>query len=143
MVALALFVAFLAGVAIAFQSPLASLMAERTGALESAFIVHLGGALLAGAPLLLMLGGRLSAWRDVPPAALGSGACGVALILAVSYTIPRIGVTATVAAIIAAQLIISAVLDHFGALGMDVRAFGPGRALGIAILVLGTWLVTR
>lgn len=143
MVALALLVGFLGGVAIAFQSPLASLMSERMGTLESAFVVHLGGALLAGMPLIFLAGGRLTEWRQVPPAALGSGVLGVALIASVSYTIPRIGIAATMAVIITAQLAIGAWLDHLGWLGSEVRPFGLLRAAGIAVLFVGTWLLTR
>lgn len=143
MVMLALLVGFLGGVAISFQSPLASQMSQRVGVIESAFIVHAGGALLAGIPLLFMMGGRLGEWRSIPPAAFGAGALGIALVAAVSYTIPRVGLTATIAVIICAQLVIGAVLDHFGMLGMDTRPFGLWRAAGIAILFLGTWLVTR
>lgn len=143
MVAVALLVAFLGGVAIAFQSPLASVMSQRIGTLESAFIIHLGGALAAGLPLIVVAGGRLGGWRQVPPAALASGVLGVALIASVSYAIPRIGIAATMAAIISAQLAIGAWLDHLGWLGTDVRPFGPLRFAGIAILFLGTWLLTR
>lgn len=143
MVALALLVGFLGGVAIAFQSPLASLMSQRIGVIESAFVVHLGGALLAGVPIILLAGGRLAEWRSAPPAALASGALGVALIASVSYTIPRIGLAATIAVIISAQLAIGAILDHYGALGIEPRAFDAVRAIGIAVLFLGTWLMTR
>lgn len=143
MVILALVVAFFGGLAIAFQSPLASQMSGRIGWLESAFIVHVGGAILAGLPLVFLAGGRLTEWRQVPPAALACGTLGVALIASVSYTIPRIGVTATVAVIIAAQLLVGAVLDHFGLFGTEIRPFGWARGLGVVVLLLGTWLVTR
>jgi len=142
-VVLALLVGFLGGAAIAFQSPLASLMSQRIGWLESAFVVHIGGALLAGVPLLLLAGGRLSDWRQVPPVALACGVLGVGLIAAVSYTIPRIGVTATVASVISAQFVIGAVLDHFGLIGTEIRPFGLVRAAGIGVLFLGIWLVSR
>lgn len=143
MVILALLVAFVGGIAIGFQSPLASLMSGRVGWLESAFIVHLGGVLLAGIPLLFLAGGQLSGWRDVPPAALGSGALGVALVIAVSYSIPRVGVTGTLAMVMAGQFIVAAVLDHFGLLGAEIRPFGLIRAAGVAALFLGAWLITR
>ena len=35
------------GVAVGLQSPLASMLSQRLGVLESIFIVHLGGALAA------------------------------------------------------------------------------------------------
>jgi transporter family-2 protein len=142
-VTLALVVAFLGGVAIAFQSPLASLMSQRIGWVESTFLIHLGGALVIGLPLVFLAGGRLSEWRTVPPYALGAGVLGIALIASVSYAIPRIGLTSTIAAIICAQLAIGALLDHFGLLGMAVRPFGWSRATGLAILFLGTWMVTK
>ncbi len=143
MVVLALLAGFLGGVAIGFQSPLASLMSEKIGWLESAFVIHLGGVLLAGLPLIVLTGGRLSGWRQVPPAALGAGALGVILVGAVSYSIPRVGVTATLAVVMAGQFIVAAILDHFGLIGADVRHFNFTRAAGIAVLFLGTWLITR
>lgn len=142
-VLLAALVAFLGGAAIAVQSPLASLMSERIGSLESAFVVHLGGALIAGVPLLLVAGGGLDRWRTVPWYALASGGLGILLIMAISYTIPRIGVAATVALIVLAQLMVGAGVDHLGALGVDVRTFGPDRALGAVVMLVGAWLLLR
>jgi len=139
---LAVVVALLGGAAIAFQSPLASLMSERIGSLESAFVVHLGGALIAGAPLLV-LGGGLGDWRTVPWYALASGGLGIVLILAVSYTIPRVGVAVTVALIVLAQLIVGVGLDHAGALGVEIRTFGPDRAIGALVMLIGVWLMLR
>jgi transporter family-2 protein len=140
---LALAVAFVGGLAIALQSPLASMMSERVGSLESAFIVHLGGALIASVPLLIMGGGHLARWREVPTYALLSGGLGLVLIAAISYSIPRIGLANTVAPLIAAQLIAGTVVDHFGLFGLEIRLLDPVRASGIALLFVGVLLVTK
>jgi len=140
---LALAIAFVGGLAIGLQSPLASMMSQRIGSLESAFVVHLGGALIASVPLLVMGGGHLSKWREVPSYALLSGGLGLVLIAAISYSIPRIGLANTVAPLIAAQLIAGSLIDHFGLLGLEVRLLNPIRAAGIALLFAGVWLVTR
>lgn len=140
---LALAIAFVGGLAIGLQSPLASMMSQRIGSLESAFIVHLGGALIASIPLLVMGGGHLSKWREVPSYALLSGGLGLVLIVAISYSIPRIGLANTVAPLIAAQLIAGALIDHFGLLGLEVRLLDPLRTVGIALLFAGVWLVTK
>jgi transporter family-2 protein len=140
---LALVVAFAGGLAIGIQSPLASQMSQRIGSLESAFVVHLGGALIASVPLLIMGGGHLSKWRDVPTFALLSGGRGLVLIAAISYSIPRIGLASTVAPLIAAQLVAGSVIDHFGLFGLEVRLLDPARATGIVLLFVGVWLVTR
>lgn len=140
---LVLIVGLAGGIAVGLQAPLASLMSGRLGTLESVFIVHLGGAVLAGLPLLVMRGGNLGAWRDVPWYALAAGAFGLVVLSAVSYTIPRIGVATTVTLIVVAQLVTAALLDHFGLLGATVRLLDPARVLGIGVLLAGTWLIMR
>lgn len=140
---LSILIGLLGGVAIGFQNPLASLMGQRIGILEGAFIIHLGGTLVAGALILGVPGGQLAAWRTVPWYALGAGALGVVLISAISFTIPRIGVAATVGLVLAAQLSIAAWLDHYGLLGADVHAFDQWRFVGLLLLIAGTYLVLR
>lgn len=140
---LALAAGLIGGIAVCVQGPLASLMSAKIGALESAFVIHLGGAVAAGILLVFVPGGRLGNWRAVPWYALASGVLGLFLIAALSYTIPRIGVTGTYAVIISAQLVLGAVFDHFGVFGVEVRPFELDRALAIGVLGLGVWLVTR
>ncbi|MEE8477284.1 MAG: DMT family transporter, partial [Gemmatimonadales bacterium] len=85
---LPIIISLLGGVAIGLQNPLASLMGQRIGILQGAFIIHLGGTLLAGGLILAVPGGNLAAWRSVPWYALGAGALGVALVSAISFAIP-------------------------------------------------------
>jgi transporter family-2 protein len=131
------------GIAVGLQSPLASIMTQRLGPFESIFIVHVGGAIAALIPLLFMSGGKLSEWRSVPWYALVAGLCGLVVIGAVTYMIPRIGVAGAVTTIVAGQLLISALLDHFGWLGASVRPIDAPRALGLAVLFLGVWLTVK
>ncbi len=131
------------GVAVGLQGPLTSLMSQRLGTVESVFIVHLGGTILAALPLVLLGGGNLGAWRTVPWYALAAGSLGLVILSAVSYTIPRAGVATTVTLIVAAQLITAGLLDHFGLLGAAVRTLDLGRAVGMVVLFIGTWLIVR
>jgi len=131
------------GAAIGLQNPLAALMGQRVGILQSAFVIHLGGALLAGMLVVVMPGGQLAAWRSVPWYALGAGALGVILVSAMAFAIPRLGVTATTGVLVATQLVVAAWLDHYGLLGVDVRAFDAWRMLGVVLLLAGAWLVLR
>jgi transporter family-2 protein len=140
---LVLIIGLAGGVAVGLQGPLTSLMSARLGTIESVFIVHMGGAVLAGLPLLVTRGGNLGAWRSVPWYALAAGALGLVVLSAVSYTIPRIGVATTVTLIVVAQLVTAALLDHFGLLGATVRLLDPARLFGILILFAGTWLIMR
>lgn len=139
----AVIIGLIGGVAVGLQGPLSSLMSQRIGTMGSVFIVHIGGAIIAGVLLLVLGAGNLAAWRKVPWYALVAGVFGVIVISAVSYTIPRIGAAVTVTLIITAQLILSTVLDNFGLLGTAVRPFDLPRAAGIVVLLVGTWLIVR
>jgi len=131
------------GIAVGLQGPFSSLMSGRLGLLESIFIVHLGGALIAGVPLLLRGGGHLRDWRSLPWYAVTAGAYGLVVIAAVSYTMPRIGAASTVVLIVAGQLMISSLVDHFGLFNTGERPLDLTRLLGLAVLFFGVWLIVR
>lgn len=131
------------GIAVGLQSPLSSLMSQRIGTLESVFIVHIGGAVAALLPLLFYGGGKLSQWRSVPWYALVAGVFGLVVIGAVSYMIPRIGVAASIVTIVAGQILVGTLLDHFGLLGAAQRSLDPARLLGLAVVLLGVWLTVK
>jgi transporter family-2 protein len=131
------------GIAVGLQSPLASMLSQRLGVLESIFIVHLGGAVFALLPLLFLSGGRLGQWRSAPWYALGAGFFGLIVIAAVSFTIPRVGVAAAITTVVAGQILMSTVLDHFGWLGATIRPLDAPRLLGLAVVMLGVWLTVK
>lgn len=136
-------IGLLGGVAAGLQGPLTSLMGKEVGVMGSVFIVHLGGTLASALFLMWPGAADLSAWRNVPWYALGAGVLGLVLLGALSFCIPRIGAVATITLIIGIQLVVVAFLDHFGLLVGAVRPFDASKALGVAILLLGTWLVVR
>lgn len=131
------------GIAVGLQSPLSSLMSQRIGTLESVFIVHIGGAVAALLPLFFYSGGKLSQWRSVPWYALVAGVFGLVVIGAVSYMIPRIGVAASIVTIVAGQILVGTLLDHFGLLGAAQRSLDTARLLGLAVVLLGVWLTVK
>lgn len=136
-------IGLLGGIAVTLQAPFSSMITQKIGMLESILIVHLGGLLLVAVPLLAQRGGQLGQWRNVPWYALTAGFYGVGLLAAINYTFPRIGAAGTVTLILAGQLVMAAVLDHFGVLGAEVRAFNLQRLLGFAVLFAGVWLIVR
>jgi transporter family-2 protein len=131
------------GIAVGLQGPLASIITQKMGMMESAFIVHFGGAVAALLPLLFMSGGKIGLWRSLPWYTLFTGVLGLVVLSAVSYAIPRIGVAGAITSIVTGQLLISALLDHFGWLGAAVRPLDSTRILGLAVLFLGVWLTVK
>ena len=57
--------------------------------------------------------------------------------------IPRVGVATSITLIIAGQLVISSVLDHYGLLGVQLRPMDIQRAFGLLIVFVGAWLTVR
>jgi bacterial/archaeal transporter family-2 protein len=136
-------IGLIGGVAVGLQSPMASILTQRLGMFESVFIVHIGGALLALIPILVYGGGRLAQWRSVPWYVLGAGVFGLIVIGAISYMIPRVGVAAAITTIVAGQLLVAIILDHFGLLGAMGRSMDPTRAIGLAVVLIGVWLTVK
>ena len=132
------------GIAVGVQGPLASMVTQKLGTLESVFVIHIGGA-LAGLALLLILrsGGNLGSWRSVPWYALLGGILGLAMIGAIGFMIPRVGVSASVVIVVAGQILVSVILDHYGLLGADIRPVNLPRILGLAVVFAGVWLTVR
>ena len=136
-------IGLIGGVAVGLQSPLASMITQRLGLFESVFIVHMGGALIALIPLLIYSGGKLSEWRNVPWYALGAGIFGLVVISSISYMIPRIGIAAAITTIVAGQLLVGTILDHYGLLGAAGRSMDLTRGFGLAVVLVGVWLTVK
>lgn len=130
------------GVAVGLQSPMSSMITQRLGIFESVFIVHIGGAIIALIPLLIY-GSKLVQWRSVPWYALGAGFFGLIVIAAVSYIIPRVGVAASITTVVAGQLLVGTVLDHYGWLGAAARPLDSTRLIGLGVVLAGVWLTVK
>jgi transporter family-2 protein len=131
------------GMAVGLQPSLSSLMGQRLGSMESVFIVHLGGAILALLLLLAAGSSNLAQWRTVSWYALGAGVLGVVGLSVINYTIPRVGASTTLILLLAGQLMMAATLDHFGLLGLSPRPIDLWRVIGLAIIFAGVWLMVR
>ena len=140
---LIILIGLVGGVAVGLQAPMASMITQRLGTFESVFIVHLGGALIALLPLLFYGGGNLARWRELPWYTLVAGVFGLIVIGAISYMIPHVGVAAAVITIVAGEMLVSTVLDHFGWLGGMGRPMDLTRAIGLAVVLVGVWLTVK
>lgn len=69
------------------------------------------------------------------------GAIGAVYVVASVTLVPRLGALNLFAAVVLGQVICSVLVDHFGAFGVKVHEAGPGRAIGVGLLVAGVVLV--
>ncbi len=131
------------GCLVALQPPVNSELGRRTSDLGAAFVSVSITFLLLGA-VLLAFGdvGSLSKVREVPAIYLTGGLYGAAFVAVSLVTVRHLGAGTTIALLVSAQLIVAALLDQFGVLGLAQVSLTPLRLLGIATLICGTVLVT-
>ena len=136
--------AVIVGMAIAMQTLFAGVLGHHIGVMESVFVIHLGGLLAAGAYLLVFGGGNLAAWKTAPwYVLLFGGLLGVVIVGGYAFVVPRIGLAPAITLAVSSQLILSAVLSHYGFLGAVEQPITMSRIAGILVLLVGTWLIVR
>lgn len=103
------------------------------------FILCIVGAIICGAAALI-LGLPKSGWFIAPPLYYAAGAFVAFYILSVTWTAPRIGVANAVFFVLLGQIVAAALIDHFGLFGALKSPLTMQRGLGIAFMVIGTYL---
>jgi transporter family-2 protein len=131
------------GALIAFQPPVNSELGKRTTVIVAAFISTAISTVVLGA-LVLALGesGYVRRTPQIPLVYLSGGLLGAALISVSLVTVRTLGAGGVVAATVTGQLVVSAILDRYGVLGLDRVGLTPLRVAGFAFLLLGTAMVT-
>lgn len=145
MSALATLLAVLAGLAGSLQVAVMARLGDRVGVFAALAWATALTALLAAALLLVArqsLNGFAEAARQ--PAWLWSGAAlSLLIVLTITLAGSRIGVVATVAILIAGQLLMGAAIDRFGLFGVDRVGLAWPRVLGLVLLALGAALTLK
>jgi transporter family-2 protein len=131
------------GVATALQAHLMGLLDKRLGTLESVFITYFGGGILIGLIMLVQRGGNLAAGAALPWFAYTSGALGLVIVGTLAYSTPRLGLVAAFTIFVSAQFAMGALVDHFGWMGAAVRPLTTSRLAGMAVVLIGVWLIIR
>jgi transporter family-2 protein len=140
---LALLATLAVGGLIALQPPINSQLAKHTSTLAALFVSTAIGAVAIGLVLVAAGGvGDLAGVGSTPVLYLTGGLMGVLLVGVSLVTVRTLGAGGVVAATVATQLIVSALLDRAGVLGLAEIGLTPLRLTGFALLLAGTLLVT-
>jgi transporter family-2 protein len=137
--------AFAAGLGGAVQIAVQGKLGERVGSLEALTAAALVGGAIALTALLVArrsLAGLGDAFGG-PKWQLLGGVMGAFIVFAITFAGPRIGIVATSAFLIAAQLSLAAVIDRYGWFGIERVPVTWPRIVGIALLLAGASLTLR
>jgi bacterial/archaeal transporter family-2 protein len=139
----AIFVTGAVGALIAFQPPINSELGKRTTVLAAAFISTAISAVVMGI-VALAVGefGHVRRVPHIPLIYLTGGLLGAVLVAVSLVTVRTLGAGGVVAATVTGQLIVSALIDRFGVLGLHHIGLTPLRVSGFVLLLIGTALVT-
>lgn len=94
--------------------------------------------LVSGAPMA-----NLAAAKDAPAIAWVGGLLGAFFVTAAVTLVPRLGVAMTFSLIIAGQMIVTLLIDHYGLLGVPVKEISFARIAGIVLIAAGVVLIRR
>jgi len=140
----ALVLSLVVGLLVAAQAPANAQLGRHTGDLGAAFVSLAISLAIVG--VLLVVAGEagkvpsgLSSFRL--EYALG-GIAGAAIVLVSLIAVRSLGAGGLAAALVASQLVGAVILDRMGVLGLDGSPVTLQRVAGIALLVVGTVLVT-
>lgn len=136
-------IGLLGGAAAGLQAPFAGIMGQKVGDLGSVLFTYIGGLTLITLLVVATGAHTLGNWQEIPWYAYLTGPCGVVIIGAFSYCVPRLGATTTTVLSVVAWLAVSAIVDHFGLFNTTLRPINLNRTLGLVALIAGTWLVIR
>lgn len=94
--------------------------------------------LIAGVPL-----GNLASSKEAPAIAWTGGLLGAFFVTAAVTLVPRLGLAMAFSLIIAGQMIVTLIIDHFGLLGVPVKEVTLTRLAGIVLIAGGVVLIRR
>jgi transporter family-2 protein len=134
-----------AGALIALQAPINATLGDSIGNVAAATVNFVVGAVILIAVTLVFADGfgSLSSAGELPWYYTLGGAVGAAFVVVAIVTVGTLGAGGITAATLAGQLAASVVIDRLGILGLAEREITVGRVAGIALLLLGTYLVVR
>lgn len=139
----ALIATFAAGALVAAQPPANNQLSKHVGSIGAAFTSTLISAALLGT--IVVVGGHvgeLGGLRHIRPEHVLGGLAGAAIVLVSLVAVRTLGAGGVVAATVAGQLSIAAILDRLGVLGLDRVALTPLRLFGMVLMIAGTLALT-
>lgn len=135
--------AVIGGIAIAIQSQINGGLGKKIGVLEATFVSFAIGTLALFFAVLFFGKGNLMVIGSVPKWQLFGGFLGVIYLVTVVFTVPKIGIAPTLVAVFVGQIIMGAIIDHFGLFGGTRIPIDVKKVTAIVLLFISLYLFNR
>ena len=129
------------GAMMAFQAPINAALRVHVGIVESSLVSFSVGTLALILVVLLAGKGSLGAIRNVSWWHLLGGLIGAIFVTVTLVAAPRIGVTGTIIATLAGNMVAAVLIDRYGWVGIAPRPIDPMRVAGVLLMVVSVVLI--
>lgn len=136
--------ALLVGLIIPFQGIVTASLAQKLDhPYVSAFVNFFGGMMVFVLAIMFSSASfpTVKKLTSVPWYLYTGGVVGSIFILGALFALPKIGSTAFFGLVVLGQLVMTAVVDHYGFLGMPVQKIDIYRILGVILMLSGCYLI--
>lgn len=140
---LALTVAVLIGAITSIQAAMNTELGEYVGGVTSTLISFIAGTLTITIVYIVLAEKGLREITKVPPYLLFGGVLGAIFVFGIIKVIPVIGVSSGMAGVIAGQLILAMLIDHFGLFGSQVYNIGFQRIFAAILLLVSVKMMSK
>lgn len=131
----------LGGMAIAAQSSINGSLSVRTDVVTTAWLANVVAAIILWFLVIFFEQPQAETMLSVPPWQLSGALFGTFSMVAIVIGVPRIGTAATIVAVIAGQIIMGLLVDHFGWFGNSQIVLDYKRIAAIALLAGALYLI--
>jgi transporter family-2 protein len=136
---------FVAGAFLPLQAGINGQLAKQISSVMSAALVSfvVGTIALLAVVLLQRELPSLDALKGLSWWQWSGGLLGAVFIATAAFAGPRIGALLFMVLVLAGQLSMALMLDHFGWAGYREAPISPGKLAGLALIIGGIWLIRR
>jgi transporter family-2 protein len=140
-----IFSALATGLAVGIQATLSSRVGDVIGSFRTSLSTNLVGGLIGISIIFLIFATQgansIHYSRNIILMLIAAGTLGVFIVMGVSFSLSKIGVTAGLAAIILGQMLISVIVDATGWGGVEPIQISLQRIIGILVMGLAVVLL--
>ncbi len=141
-----LFVALLVGAFLPLQVGVNTKLGEAVGSPQLSALISFCVGTIALLSYILITGiplANVANAKNASPIAWTGGLLGAFFVASSIILLDKLGAAMTISLIIAGQMLMSLIMDHFGLLGMEVKPISPGRVAGVVLVVAGVILIRK
>lgn len=137
------FLALIGGSAVAIQSQINAVFSKKVGVLEGATVSFVVGALALFFLAFFFGKGNFLTVFSVPKWQLMGGLLGALFIVVNIFSVNLIGVASTFMAVVIGQIIVGAVIDHYGLFGGVTYPLNTTKFIALAFMFVGIILFNK